>query len=218
MKNKKGIFIFILIISVISSYFLFKFGITNKLLGTVSGINITDYSYQNSELYPSIDLVINSTGEKLVNEEASITVYASSNYKITKFLYSLDKKNYKEFDFYYDGDKYIGKLDFLGTFNSDINIKVENEQKYSSYVYTTKINVDKQKPMIEYNIKNNNIHIYAKDNLKLSSIQCSLDGYNYNDNIIDEKNILMIFKKESCNYIRTVDKAGNISEVKKITD
>ena len=218
MNNKKIVFIFIILTSLVSSFLLFNLGITSKLLGTITGINAQDYTYQNSNNYPYIDLVINSTGEKLVNEESSIIVFASSKYKITKFLYSLDKQNYKEFDFYYDGDKYIGKLDFLGTFNSDIYIKVENEQKYSSYVYTTKINVDKQKPMIEYNIKNNNIHIYAKDNLKLSSIQCSLDGYNYNDNIINEKNILMILKKESCNYIRTVDKAGNISEVKKITD
>lgn len=218
MNNKKIVFIFIILTSLVSSFLLFNLGITSKLLGTITGINTQDYTYQNSDNYPYIDLVINSTGEKLVNEESSIIVFASSKYKITKFLYSLDKQNYKEFDFYYDGDKYIGKLDFLGTFNSDIYIKVENEQKYSSYVYTTKINVDKQKPMIEYNIKNNNIHIYAKDNLKLSSIQCSLDGYNYNDNIINEKNILMILKKESCNYIRTVDKAGNISEVKKITD
>ena len=218
MKNKKIVFIFILIISVISSYFLFKFGITNKLLGTVSGINIRDYSYQNSELYPSIDLVINSTGEKLVNEEASITVYASSNYKITKFLYSLDKINYKEFDFYIENDKYVGKLDFLGTFNSNIYIKVINDKGYSSYVYETKINIDKQKPIIDYKIKNNNIHITAKDNLKVSSIQCSLDGYNYNDNLMNDKSVLLILNKNTCNYIRTVDSAGNISEIKKIED
>lgn len=218
MKNKKIVFIFILIVSILSSYFLFKFGITSKLLGNVSELNNIDYSYQNSKFYPSIDFVINSTGEKLVNDEASIIVYASSNYKITKFLYSLDKINYKEFDFYIENDKYVGKLDFLGTFNSNIYIKVINDKGYSSYVYETKINIDKQKPIIDYKIKNNNIHITAKDNLKVSSIQCSLDGYNYNDNLMNDKSVLLILNKNTCNYIRTVDSAGNISEIKKIED
>ncbi len=218
MNNKKNIFIFILIISLLSSYFLFNFGITSKLLGSVSEIGTKDYSYQNSELYPSIDLVINSTGEKLVNEESSITVYASSKYKITNFLYSIDKKNYKEFDFYYENGKYIGKIDFLGTFNSNIYIKVINEKQYSSYVYETKINIDKEKPVIDYKVKNNMIHIFAKDNIKLSSIQCSLDDYNYNDNLVSNKSIIFILNKTDCNYIRAVDSAGNISETKKIED
>lgn len=218
MNNKKIVFIFILIASILSSYFLFEFGLTSKLLGAVSGINTEDYSYQNSSNYPSIDLVINSTGEKLVNEEASIVVYASSNYKITKFLYSLDKSNYKEFDFYYEDGKFIGKLDFLGTFNSNIYIKVVNEKNYTSYVYETKINIDKQSPEIDYKIKNNKIHISAHDNLELASIQCSLDGYNYSDNGASNKYSLLVLYNRECNYIRTVDKAGNISEAIKIED
>ena len=218
MKNKKVVFVLVVIISIISSYFLFNFGITSKLLGAVSGINIKDYSYQNSDNYPSIDLVINSTGEKLVNEDASITLYASSKYKITKFLYSLDKKNYNEFDFDYRNNNYVGKLDFLGTFNSNIYIKVLNEKGYSSYVYETKINIDKQKPTFKYKVVNNSIQVNAKDNFNLSSIQCSKDGYNYEDNLVNGNSLLMVLKRKTCNYIRVVDKAGNISETKKIED
>ncbi len=218
MNNKKIIFVIVLIISLFCSYFLFKSGITSKLLGTISGINTNDYSYKNSDNYPSIDLVINSTGEKLVNEEASIIVYASSNYKITKFLYSVDKNKYNEFAFEYKDGNYIGKLDFLGTINSNIYIKVINEKEYSSFVYETKVNIDKQKPSVDYKIKNGNVHINAKDNLALSSIQCSLDEYNYNDNFVNDKNILLVLKSNNCKFIRAVDKAGNISEIKKIED
>ena len=95
-------------------------------------------------------------------------------------------------------------------------IKVLNEKKYSSFVYETIVNIDTEKPNIFYKLTDK-IEIIANDNLGLSSIQCSIDGYNYTDNYVNGKNVYLI-KDDLCKYVRAVDKAGNISELKKITD
>ncbi len=213
-KYKKNIIVLFLIIIVIvlASYFLFISGTTNKIKANLNKLE-SNISKGNISYYPVITMVINSSGEKVVNEDVSVIVIAKSTYKIDKLYYSYDMKNW--YDDVYEAD--FGnnaniKLVFDKTMNETLYIKVENEKGYQSYVYKTKINIDKQNPKIEIN----NNKIIVSDNEYLSNIQYSNDKINWIDNIVSS-NLKEINKDEiEYLYMRVVDTAGNISKTKRI--
>ena len=96
--------------------------------------------------------------------------------------------------------------------NKKVYIKIENEMGYKSYPYETTINIDKEKPTIKINSND----ILINDNYELSSILLSNDKENFDEiKISGKKNILNI-NEVNYKYIKVVDKAGNISELKKV--
>lgn len=218
-KDKRNIIILflIMIVIVLTSYFLFVNGTTNKIKASLNKLEANVNNNANTSDYPVITMVINSSGEKLVNEDVAITVIAESTYKIDKIYYSYDKQ--KWYDNVYEAD--FGKnanirLAFDKTMDDVLYIKVENEKGYQSYVYETRINIDKEKPTLELNKNNESIIISATDNVGLASIQYSNDKENWDNEDISGEKITITKNDFAYKYIRVVDSAGNISKIKEI--
>lgn len=218
-KDKKNILIlfFIVIVIVLTSYFLFASGTTNKIRASINKMSADINKEENASFYPVITMVVNSSGENLVNEDVALTVIAESEYKIDKIYYSYDME--KWYDDAYEAE--YGKnanirLVFDENMNNVVYIKVENEMGYQSYVYETKVNIDKKKPVISINKNENEVVILATDNYGLSSVQYSTDGINWATEETSGKNVSI--KKNDFNYVyvRVVDMAGNISSTKEI--
>lgn len=218
-KDKRNALILFLIIIVIvlTSYFLFASGTTNKIKASLNKMSANINKDENASFYPVITMVINSSGEKLVNEDVALTVIAESEYKIDKIYYSFDKENWynNAYEAEYGKNANI-RLVFDETMNNTVYIKVENEMGYQSYVYETKVNIDKEKPVVSISENKDEITIMVTDNFGLSSVQYSVDGINwYGD---DASGTSANIKKNDFNYtyVRAVDTAGNISDVKEV--
>lgn len=213
-KEKRNILIlsFVIILVIIFSYLMFISGTTNKLRATLNRKNVYNKE-NNASFYPIINMVINSSGESLVNSDVTLNIIGESIYNIDKVYYSYDGK--KWYDNYYSFSKGKNaniKLVFNKTMNKKVYIKIENEMGYKSYQYETTINIDKEKPTIKINSND----ILINDNYELSSILLSNDKENFDEiKISGKKNILNI-NEVNYKYIKVVDKAGNISELKKV--
>lgn len=218
-KDKINILILVLILVfvILTSYFLYETGITNKLSASINKTEASLNKEANVSDYPVIKMVINSSGEKLVNDDVAITVLGESNYKIDKVYYSFDKKIwYDDVYFYEEGKNINAKIVFNKTIDKVLYIKLENEKGYQSYVSETNIKIDKQKPVLKVNNLFGKLSIIATDNFNLSYIQYSYDSINWEIEEITGKKVML--KKDDFNYkyIRLVDSAGNISKVKTI--
>lgn len=216
-KDKRYVIVLFLIILVIvlSSYLLFISGTTNKIKASLNKLSASVNDGNVSD-YPVIKMVINSSGEKLVNEDVAITIISESIYKVDKVYYSYDKQKwYNQVDEALFGKESNVRLVFNKTMNENIYIKVENEKGYQSYIYETKVNIDKEKPKI---IENKNNEIKVLDNVSLFSIQYSNDGINWEENLISDNSVVIDKTEINYSYIRAVDKAGNISEIKRINE
>lgn len=214
-KDKRYVIILFLIMFVIilTSYFLFISGTTNKIKASLNKLDAS-VSDGNVSDYPVIKMVINSSGERLVNEDVSITIISESIYKIDKVYYSYDKQKwYDDVDEASFGKESNVRLVFDKTMNENLYIKVENEKGYQSYIYETKINIDKEKPKITVN-KNNEIEV--SDNVGLKSIQYSNDNINWETMEVSEKKVSLTKNNFEYKYIRVVDTSGNISAVKEV--
>lgn len=214
-KDKRYVIILFLIMFVIilTSYFLFISGTTNKIKASLNKLDAS-VSDGNVSDYPVIKMVINSSGERLVNEDVSITIISESIYKIDKVYYSYDKQKwYDDIDEASFGKESNVRLVFDKTMNENLYIKVENEKGYQSYIYETKINIDKEKPKITVN-KNNEIEV--SDNVGLKSIQYSNDNINWETMEVSEKKVSLTKNNFEYKYIRVVDTSGNISAVKEV--
>ncbi len=210
-SDKKNFLIFggLVFVVILFSYVLYAGGITNKLKGNIESIPKEEMGGND---YPIIDLVINSSGEKQVNNDVAITIKASSKYKITKFYYSFDKKNWKDnFIEVETGEEASAKVVFEDTMNSKIYIKVENEAGLSSFYYETIVNIDKILPTIEKKADN----FVISDNDSISKIQYSNDSINWEDIMLEDniKNKKISKDEITYKYVRAVDKVGNISKV-----
>lgn len=216
-KDRKNILIFIVVILIIVSisYFMFKSGATSKIKGSLDGLTASVVDATPSDL-PIINFVVNSSGEQYVNTDVAITINASSKYNINKVEYSYDLKNWKEVKDKFNNKEITTKIIFTKTMNKNLYIKVTNEKGYSSYAYETKVKIDKEKPLLNYDKDGNDIIINASDNLSLATIQYSNDKENWDEEEIPGESIILRKKDFEYKYIRVVDGVGNISKIKEV--
>lgn len=216
-KDRKNIFILILIIIMVISvsYVLFFSGLTNKLKASLQNLSVNNENATVSDL-PLIESVINSSGEQLVNTDVAIIINSSSKYNITKVEYSFDLKDWKKIKGDYNSKNITAKIVFDKTMNKKLYIRVENEKGYRSYPYETKVNIDKETPNISIKEDNKNVVIKASDNNKVATIQYSNDKLSWEDEEVLAESITLTKTLSKGTYVRAVDSAGNISEVKKV--
>ncbi len=216
-RYRKNILILtlVVIVTIIASYFLYTSGTTNKIKANLNKLNKSINKDANISDYPIITMVINSSGEKLVNDDVALTVMAQSNYKIDKIYYSYDKKNWRSNTHFASYGKNANiRLLFTKSMDERVYIKVENERGYQSYVYFTSVKIDKKKPKLDVNISFDGVNILASDNIGLSAIQYSNDKVNWDEEKVSGKQVSLAKNNFSYCYIRAIDAAGNISKVK----
>lgn len=216
-KDKRNIFILLIVIMIVISisYLLFFSGLTIKLKASLQNLTVNNNDANASDL-PLIDSVINSSGQQLVNTDVAIIINSSSKYNITKVEYSFDLKDWKKVKGEYGSKNVTTKIVFEETMNEKVYIRVENEKGYKSYAYETVVNIDKEKPSISFNKDKNNVAISASDNNIVETIQYSNDKLSWEDEVVSAESVTITKNLAKGSYIRAVDAAGNISEVKKI--
>lgn len=219
-KDKINIIILAIIIVfvIFSSYYLFTSGITGMFGANVNRLSASVNSNPNASFYPVITTVINSSGEGVTNSDVGVTINAKSIYKIDKLYYSFDLKNWKENNNFKKDYNITSKLVFTKSMNKTLYIKVENEKGYISYPYETIINIDKEIPSIKTSNFFSDGKVDLKDNYELSLIQYSNDKINWKSKKISGINYTIKQVNQNYKYLRVVDKAGNISKIKKIGD
>ena len=217
-KDKKNLFIFIIIIVcvIVFSYFLFFSGITEKLRASATGITANVDKDVKKEDLPVIKSVINSSGNSVVNSNVVLNVTASSIYKITKVEYSFDLKNWKKISGNFNRNNIDAKIIFTKTMDKKIYIRVTNDHGYRSYPYKTSIKIDKESPVIEIDDFESDTVIKVKDNVEISSIQCSSDKLNWEDFDVSGQEVTITKTLSSGTYLRAVDSVGNISKIKEV--
>ena len=217
-KDKKNLFIFIIIIVcvIVFSYFLFFSGITEKLRASATGITANVDKDVKKEDLPVINSVINSSGNSVVNSNVVLNVTASSIYKITKVEYSFDLKNWKKISGNFNRNNIDAKIIFTKTMDKKIYIRVTNDHGYRSYPYKTSVKIDKESPVIEIGDFESDTVIKVKDNVGISSIQCSSDKLNWEDFDVSGQEVTITKTLSSGTYLRAVDSVGNISKIKEV--
>ena len=217
-KDKKNLFIFIIIIVcvIVFSYFLFFSGITEKLRASATGITANVDKDVKKEDLPVINSVINSSGNSVVNSNVVLNVTASSIYKITKVEYSFDLKDWKKISGNFNRNNIDAKIIFTKTMDKKIYIRVTNDHGYRSYPYKTSVKIDKESPVIEIGDFESDTVIKVKDNVEISSIQCSSDKLNWEDFDVLGQEVTITKTLSSGTYLRAVDSAGNISKIKEV--
>lgn len=217
-KDKKNLFIFIIIIVcvIVFSYFLFFSGITEKLRASATGITASVDKDIKKEDLPVINSVINSSGNSVVNSNVVLNVTASSIYKITKVEYSFDLKDWKKISGNFNRNNIDAKIIFTKTMDKKIYIRVTNDHGYRSYPYKTSVKIDKESPVIEIGDFESDTVIKVKDNVEISSIQCSSDKLNWEDFDVSGQEVTITKTLSSGTYLRAVDSAGNISKIKEV--
>lgn len=217
-KDKKNLFIFIIIIVcvIVFSYFLFFSGITEKLRASATGITANVDKDVKKEDLPVINSVINSSGNSVVNFNVVLNVTASSIYKITKVEYSFDLKDWKKISGNFNRNNIDAKIIFTKTMDKKIYIRVTNDHGYRSYPYKTSVKIDKESPVIEIGDFESDTVIKVKDNVEISSIQCSSDKLNWEDFDVSGQEVTITKTLSSGTYLRAVDSAGNISKIKEV--
>lgn len=216
----KKVSIFILSISILFttfvSYFIYKTGITDKLVANINNIIANNKESIIVSDLPIINMVYNSSGEDITNTSVAITVNAKSNYNIVKLEYSYDLKNWISLNKKYNSKNIEEKLLFDKQINKYVYIRVINEMGYKSYAYKTKVNIDKQKPILSINKKDNDFIIIASDNNNLKYLEYSYDSVNWDRYIVNNKKTYSIKIIDKNIYYRAVDEAGNISDIKRL--
>lgn len=217
-KDKKNLFIFIIIIVcvIVFSYFLFFSGITEKLRASATGITANVDEDVKKEDLPVIKSVINSSGNSVVNSNVVLNVTASSIYKITKVEYSFDLKDWKKISGNFNRNNIDAKIIFTKTMDKKIYIRVTNDHGYRSYPYKTSVKIDKESPVIEIGDFESDTVIKVKDNVEISSIQCSSDKLNWEDFDVSGQEVTITKTLSSGTYLRAVDSVGNISKIKEV--
>lgn len=217
-KDKKNVFIFIIIIVcvIVFSYFLFFSGITEKLRASATGITANVDKDVKKEDLPVINSVINSSGNSVVNSNVVLNVTASSIYKITKVEYSFDLKDWKKISGNFNRNNIDAKIIFTKTMDKKIYIRVTNDHGYRSYPYKTSVKIDKESPVIEIGDFESDTVIKVKDNVEISSIQCSSDKLNWEDFDVSGQEVTITKTLSSGTYLRAVDSVGNISKIKEV--
>ncbi|HOZ54055.1 MAG TPA: hypothetical protein PKY25_01840 [Bacilli bacterium] len=221
------LFITLLIIFAIEfSDFLYKSGYTDKALGYLKKTYASILNLPiNTNDYPVIKSISNSSGGKLINDDVVILIEAIDKEGIANFYYSFNKKDwYSDFNYIKINKKAEAKLVFNSTMDKTVYFYVTNNKLNKSYIFSTKVLIDKDKPKLTYEVSyDNNIkRIYATaiDNYEMKKMQYSYDSKIWYDDYeykyyslnkkLDGKLVKSINQKI---YIRAVDKVGNISKV-----
>ena len=163
-----------------------------------------------------IKSVINSSGNSVVNSNVVLNVTASSIYKITKVEYSFDLKDWKKISGNFNRNNIDAKIIFTKTMDKKIYIRVTNDHGYRSYPYKTSVKIDKESPVIEIGDFESDTVIKVKDNVEISSIQCSSDKLNWEDFDVSGQEVTITKTLSSGTYLRAVDSVGNISKIKEV--
>lgn len=214
LKDKKYLFIFVIVfvVTIAVSYLIYDGGITSKLNASVNKLSNDINKNDNASFHPKFDMVINSSGERFVNDDISITIIANSIYNIDKIYYSFDKNNWKE-EILKPSNDINYSLIFKESMNKNLYIKLENEKGYQSSIYETYLKIDKKKPEIILRGNGKNTLVKLNDDNEVKYVQYSYDGMNFISEEINEKSFVV---SNDYNYVRIVDIAGNISDIKKI--
>ena len=214
LKDKKYLFIFVIVfvVTIAVSYLIYDGGITSKLNASVNKLSNDINKNDNASFHPKFDMVINSSGERFVNDDISITIIANSIYNIDKIYYSFDKNNWKE-EILKPSNDINYSLIFKESMNKKLYIKLENEKGYQSSIYETYLKIDKKKPEIILRRNSKNTLVKVSDDNEVKYVQYSYDGMNFISEEINEKSFVV---SNDYNYVRIVDIAGNISDIKKI--
>ena len=214
--SKKNVIIFsvVILFAISVSYFMFEIGVTNKLEGRIYDTKIKIKEGRYTSDLPVINMVINSSGEKIVNDSVALTVKAKSNYNIIRIEYSTDLKNWKTIKKDINSKDIMTKLVFNDSIYGDVYIRVINEEGYRSYAYKTSVKIDKVLPKIRVYKEDNDVVLKASDNVMLSSIQYSNDKLNWEDEKVNAEAIALRKNDINYKYVRVVDSAGNISSIK----
>jgi len=216
-KDRRNIIILVIVIIVVIviSYLIFIYGLTDKLKGNAERLT-AEVSDGNISDLPVINYVVNSSGEELVNTDVALTINATSKYNIDKLEYSFDLENWNEVKDQINDKEINYKLIFTKTGDRKVYIRVQNEKGYKSYVYETKVMIDKKEPEISVAKKDNEVLITATDENGLSSIQYSNNKENWDEDEISGEKVTLRKNNFEYKYIRAIDSVGNISDVKKI--
>ena len=219
-RNKKMIIVFAWTFLVILSGFSFIYvanNVTNRLYGAVIEKKSLDIK-NDDDNNPKINLLINSSGEKVVNENISISTLSSKEDKVERMIYSFDlNKWYASKKCKNDNDNTICKISFKKNINKPIYIRVIDSNGNSSYYSKTKVMIDKKKPSIRYSKTKKTVIFDMSDNYYVSKVQYSNDLLNWDTEELEEANSLRIEKEDfKYKYARVVDSAGNVSKNVKI--
>lgn len=220
MKNRKKMIIFawafILLVSAVN-YIIVANGVSKRLYGAVIEKKSLDIKTV-SRKSPKINLVVNSSGEKVVNENVSINVISDKEDDVTKLLYSFDLSKWKQSkNCKVSEESSICKISFKNNMNKTVYVRVVNSYGKSSYYSKTKVIIDKKKPKINYSKTKNTTIFRVSDNYNVDKLQYSNDLVNWDTEQLESANKLVIEKDDfSYKYVRVVDLAGNISKVIKI--
>lgn len=213
-KQKKYslLFGFIMAVVIVGSIFLYKNGKITEIINSLYKITGSVINNKVSEEdYPVITFLSNSSGEKITNDDVVITVNAESNKNIKEFYYSFNNIDWVKIKDVKTGLKAEARIVFKDNMMETVFVKAVNKDNISSYSNKTKVRIDKEAPVIRMDIDG----FTATDNYLVSKFQCSSDGIDYVDYEFYPKSKIYI-KNISCNYIRAVDTAGNISKVIKV--
>lgn len=226
-KASKFLFVFLVVVfTFLFSNFLYKSGYTNtflinakKMYGSLANIprNVKDY--------PIIVSISNSSGGKLTNDDVVIFIEVKDKEEVSKLYYSFNKKDwYSDFNIVTYGKKAEAKLILKDSISSYIYVYAKNKKENTSYIFKTKVFIDKTNPKLTYSISYINqiksIFLVSKDNVEMKKIQYSYNGINWYENVkykyysknkrLDGK---LEVKTNQKVYIRAIDKVGNISNV-----
>ncbi len=225
-KVIKFLFISLLVIFAIEfSDFLYKSGYTDKAVAYLKKSYASVLNLPvNTKDYPVIKSISNSSGEQLTNDDIAIFIEAKDAESITNFYYSFNKKDwYSDFNDIKLGKVATAKLVLNTTMNRSVYFYVTNSKLNKSYIFSTKVLIDKAIPKLTYEIgyDTNIKRIYATaiDNYEMKKLQYSYDSKIWYDDFdytyyslnkkLDGKLIRALNQKV---YIRAVDKVGNISK------
>lgn len=144
-KTRKNILVFIILIVFVGivTYVLYSAGFTKKVLASIENLKGEALLEQKVYSKPEILTIINTSGEKKVNEDVVlfIDVLSDSNVKIE---YSYDMKKWKSVnDVTKDNDVYTGRMVFKKNIQSLVYFRAINEQNKVSDYKKTKVIIDK---------------------------------------------------------------------------
>ncbi len=206
----------IIFLVIATSYLIFSFGITDKIQGSLLMLSSVNNKNHSQGDLPVINYVINSSGEKMVNNDVVLTVNATSIYNIKKIEYTYDFKNWIVVNDNLNSRKINYKIIFKEDIDKTIYIRVQNIKGYRSYGYKTVVKIDKEKPKLTIKQLDGKLVIKATDNVGLSAIQYSNDGVNWDDENVSGKEVTLLKENIEYKYIRPVDLLGNIGLIKEV--
>lgn len=208
--------VLVVILSIALSYLMFFNGTTNKVLASINKVAEKMDDVENYSSYPVISYVHNTSLDTWTSNDVSLYVLAESRYDIVKVKYSYDLKKWKTINLKDKSKDIEANINFNNNMNKDVYIRVENEYGYESYAYKTKVMIDKTKPTVKLLKNNGSYEINYSDNFIVKKVQYSTDKLSWIDEEINKKHGYLNKDLSKYKYLRVVDLAENISDIKEI--